>query len=816
MIRNYYLIAMRSLLRNRVHSAITISGLGLGVACCLLIALFVRDEWTYDKFHSNAGRIFRVYVKEDWGENQQFFNTVTPLPMGPALKANFPEVEQQVRLGNIGSQIKAGEEVYSEQVVVAGTEFFEVFDFPSLSGDPAAAMKSQDGVILTERQAQKYFGQSSALNQPLSVQLGEKFEEFVVRAVVKDLPSNSSVRFDVLISDLNYPKLYSERLITSSWFNTMVETYVLLREGTDPASLTAKFPSVFRTILGEEEFTKSKYGPGLQALTDIHSNTAFPVGIAKVSNPRYAYILAAIAGLILFVACINFVTLSVGHSLARAREVGIRKAVGAQRSQLLGQFLGEAILTTFVSSLLGIFLALLTLPRFNVLSGKALAMHFDTFTMLTMLFLLLIIGVLAGSYPALVLSGIKPVAIFRGQLKTGGDKQSLRKLLVGFQLILCVFLISSTLVMRSQLNFIRNKNLGFSKEQLIAVPVQVPRVGGLKDRIMSGFEKIELLKAELSKYPEILQVSGSSHEFGKGAWTQIGYTDEKGTYRNFNLNIVDAGFVPTLAIRMKEGRNFSNSNPSDARRAVLVNEAFLKDLGWTDGAGKRMPGKFIDHEIIGVVSDFNFASLYNRVEPLVMVINPEIALSGSENISIDNSPIPKLMVRVAAGKITEALDHMKATWEKVSAGSTWQFSFVDESLAQQYRSDTNLGSIVSVATALAILIGAMGLYALASLAMQGRTKEISIRKVMGATEESLLFLVSRDYLLMVVVCLLLSAPATILVMNKWLTTFEYRVSIGWSIFAFAGGLALVIVVIAIGYHTLKAVWSHPADTLKYE
>ena len=415
MLRNYLKIALRSLWRSKLHSLINILGLSLGVVCCILIVLFVRDEWTFDQFHTKSDRIYRVYVYENWGENQEFFNTVTPVPMGPTLKESFPEVEKQVRILPLGTQVKIDDYQYTEQVLIGGQDFFDVFDFELTVGDPNA-LRGKSNVVITERIAKKYFGETNPIDKVISIQLGENFEEFTVKMVTADVPTNSSIQYDILLSDLNLNKIYDERTITSGWFNVNPETYVLLQEGTDPKQLEAKFPSLFKTILGEEDFKKSKYAPGLQLITDIHLNTDFPVGVAPVNNPRYSYILAAIALLILVVACINFVTLSVGRSLKRGKEVGIRKVVGAQRSQLITQFIGEALIVTLVSLIIGVVLAAMGLNAFNALAGKQLIFPWNGFLSMVMLSLLTVIGLIAGSYPAFVLSAFKPISILKGGL----------------------------------------------------------------------------------------------------------------------------------------------------------------------------------------------------------------------------------------------------------------------------------------------------------------------------------------------------------------------------------------------------------------
>jgi putative ABC transport system permease protein len=691
-----------------------------------------------------------------------------------------------------------------------------VFDFDIVMGT-RDALRSRHGVVINETTARNYFGDANPIDKTMSIVLGESFVDFSVKAVVADLPSNSSIRFYILISDLNYPKLYSSHILTSAWFNITPETYVLLREGVDPNALVRKFPPVFKTILGEEEFNQSRYTPGLQPLTSIHLDTDFPVALAEVNDPRYSYILAGIALLILLVACINFVTLAVGRSIKRAKEVGIRKVVGALRKQLVAQFIGEAMIVTFISLGIGFVLAFLTLPIFNDLANKRLVFLPDVFAVLLAAVLLLIIGVFAGSYPAFVVSGFKPIEAVKGRIDASHGKIGLRKILVGIQLILSIFLISSTLLMRQQLDFLQNKNLGFNREQLVVVPLNITRTGRLPDRIKAGFDLTERFKLALAAIPEVVSVSGSGHDFGHGNWTSVGYTDEHGTYRTFNVNFVDENYAETLQMSFLAGRNFSSQSTSDARRAVIINEAFAKGYDWSDPIGKRIPGNdFPDHQVIGVVKDFNFESLYTKVAPLMLTMNPDIPLSGAENINIGYPPIPKLIVRIAPGDIVGTIDKIKGYWAAICPGDEFGFSFVDQALNQQYRSDINLGKIVSIATLLAVVIGCLGLYALASLAMQNRTREISIRKVMGASEQSLLVLLSRDYIFLIGVCLLLSIPMTWYLMSHWLESFEYRVAISWKIFALAGCLSLTITFVTISYQAIKTAWTRPAETLKYE
>ncbi len=815
MISHYTKVAIRTLWRSKAHTLINIMGLSLGILCCILISLFVRNEWTFDTFHSKAKNIYRVYARENWGENQEFFNTVTPFPMGPALKDNFPEVVSQVRIHSMGTQSRIADKVYAEQVTVGGKEFFKVFDFKLVQGDLSRALDDQQTIVITEKAALKYFGSASPIEQVIALQLGDRWEDFVVKAVVEDIPSNSSIHFDLLISDANYPRLFSPRML-NAWFSINPETYVLLSDGVNPRELEKKFPALFKSLLGEEDYNNSHYVAGLQPLTSIHLDTSFPVGLAPVGNPAYVYILAAIALLILVIACINFVTLSVGRSLKRAREVGIRKVVGAARSQLIGQFIGEAMVVTIISLVIGVVAARLALPLFNSLAGKELVFNTDQFLVLITLSLMLVIGLMAGSYPALVLSAFRPMVILKGA-SPSGSKQTLRKVLVGVQLTLSIFLIASTMIMRDQLQFLQSKDLGFNKEQLAVIPLNVKAAGRPMARIVAGFELAEQFKSELVRIPGIASVCTSSHDFGNGAWTNVGFTDEKSVYQNFTMNVVDDEYIKTLKMTMVQGRNFSDSIPSDKRRAVIVNESMAKLFGWTDAVGKKIPGKgFPDHEVIGVVKDFNFSSLYTSVGPLALVEDSSLILGGAENVNVDNSPVPKLIVRLEPGNMAVTIGEIQKVWDKITNGEEFTFTFADEALARQYRNDQNLGRVISVAALLAILIGSLGLYGLASLAMQNRIKEIGIRKVMGATQGSLLYLLSREYILLIVICLGVSIPLTVYWMQNWLSIFQYRVPLGWTPFALAGLISLLIAAFAIGYQTIKAAATEPAKTLKYE
>lgn len=816
MLRNYLVTALRSFWRNKIDSLINVTGLALGICCCILIALFLRDEWTFDHFHSKATSIYRGYVKENYGENQQFFNTVTPFPLAETLKNNFAEVESAVRIHPMDGEVRIAGQQFNENVTITDKDFFHVFDFRAIAGSTESVLTDPANVVLTRRMAEKYFGDpASAINKTISIRLGDNFEDFTVKAVTENVPGNSSIQYDFLVPSANLSRLYSEQLLNSAWFNVLPETYVLLKPGTDPAALMQKFPPLWKSILGDD-YQKSNYFVGLQPLTDIHLDKEFPAGIAPVNNPQYSYILAAVAALILFLACINFVTLSVGRTLTRAKEVGIRKVVGAVRNQIISQFIGEAMLITLAALLVGFAVASMCLPAFNDIASKSLALEVTPFTIEICAGLLLVIGLMAGSYPAFFLSGFRPVMILKGKLQ-GNNSQTLRKILVGIQLVFSIFFVSSALIMMNQLEYLQNKDLGFHKDQTLVLQLTPPQPGaGLRDRLKSTFERAQLFKNEFARIPTVRSVCAASHDFGNGSWVEVGYTDEKGTYRTFSVNVIDEVFIPNMGIRIVEGRNFSG-NEADARRGIIVNESFVREYGWTSPVGQRIPGKgFPDHEIIGVVKDFNYASLYTTVKPLVLTMNMPVVLEGIENISFDNSPTPKLFLKLASENIEQSIKDIEGVWKRLVPGDDFAFSFIDQAMEKQYRSDQNLARIVQIATVLSMVIGGLGLYALASLTMQSRVREISIRKVLGATAESLFVILSRDYVMIIVISLLVSIPFTIIFMRKWLESFEYRIAVTWEVFALAGMIALLTGLLTITYHAIRLMRAQPGETLKSE
>jgi len=815
MVRNYIKIALRNLWRNKVNSTINIFGLAIGIASCILIMLFVKDELTFDKFHSKSHRIYRAWVLEDYGGEKIFFNSVSPYILVPTMTETFPEIEKAIRYGTFVDLVRNGDQAFSETVNTADPGFFEIFDFKLIKGQTANVLEDQNNVVITESTATKYFGSEDPIGKSLEIRFSNEYRIFNVTTVVEDPPANSSIRFGIIVSDLNN-KLLMRPAAQTNWFNVNVESYLLLKEGVNVKDFEAKIPSMVKSVMGTE-YVEGQYTIGLQPITDIHLNPDIPVGFSVVSDPKYVYILSAIAILILVVGCINFMTLSIGKSVARAKEVGVRKVVGAMRQQIIQQFMGEAIIITFFSLIISVGLVLLNLPLFNQLSGKNLVLDLNIFNLVSILSLTLLVGIIAGGYPAIMLSGFKPISILKGSLKVGRGKQGLRKSMVTFQFVLSIFLIASTLIMQGQLNFLQNKNLGYDKEHMLVVQLNVPAQGRFLQRIDKGFELTNQFKNELEGESTILAISAASHTMGTGGWLGVSYTDNNDKYWAFTMNFVDADYIKTMGMEIITGRDFSKDIQADERRSVIVNEAFVEQFGWEVPIGQKLPGNnFGDHEIIGVVKNFNFNSLHGLVPPLLMSIGNTSILRGIDDTGLGTSPIPKLLVKTTGKDLQNSIARVKTAWNKIIPNEEFDFTFMDQTIAAQYQQEQNLGKIVSIASILAIVIGSLGLLGLAVLTMVSKVKEISLRKILGASERTILLMLSKDYVYLVFIAVLIASPITYYFMDKWFESFEYRVLIGIEVFLIAGGIALLVALFTISFQTIKASLTKPVHSLKYE
>ncbi len=803
MFRNYLKVAWRYLLRYKQYTIINILGLAVGITCCILIMLFVRSELSYDRFHSNADRLYRVWQHEK-AEGQDFINTVTPIPMAAALQSTYPEVESACRVYLFNSLVKLNNNSFNESITMVDSTFFKMFDFKLLEGNKANPFPTANSVILTATTARKYFDNANAIGKTIEIPLGDEKTVFTVAGIAESSPEESSIKYDMLILYSNAKFVFNPRML-QNWFNIFNETYVLLRKNVNPAELEKKFPSMMKQQLGED-YGKEDFTIHLQPITNIHLNTSLPAGNQPTSDPKYTYILATIGILILLVACINFITLSIGRSTSRALEVGVRKALGAERRQLIRQFWGEALLMTLIAVVLGLMTAVLLLQPFNRLIERNVVIHFDLLFIVFCTLLTGIIGLIAGIYPAIILSGFNPVEVLKGKLNLKNNAGFFRRALITGQFVASIVMVICTIVIGEQMQYLQNKDLGYNKEHVIVVPTNKNR----KD----GFALAQLYKNELQKHPEVLDVSAAAFSLAETPWATLGFKDNKNIYRSFRFNQVDPYFIDAMKIRMAQGRSFQPNNTADINNSLIVNEALVKEFGIKDPVGKKF-SKYTQ-TIIGVMKDFNYESLHTLVEPLVLSLNGDTMMRQSSDVSFAVSPQPRISVRLKPGNVSYDINMLKRAWAAVAPNQDFEYHFLDEALATSYSQEQKMSTIVKLASFLSIFIACMGLFGLATLTVARLTKEIGIRKVLGANIGSIVKLLSNDFVLLVIIASLIAFPVAWWAMQNWLSDFAYRITISWWVFIVAAAAAVAIALITVSVQAIKAAIANPVKSLRTE
>ncbi len=801
MLKNYIKIAFRNLKRNRIFSFINIFGLSIGLACCILIMLFVNSELSYDSFHKNTDRIFRISLFENYAEDDQHFNSITSASLGPLLKDYFPEIENYIRVSVLQGQVSYGARSFPENYHLTDPDFFSVFNFPLIEGNPEKVLADPNSVVITESYAKKYFGDSNPVGKTLTIKLDEKPEDFVVAAVAKDVPDNSSVKFNIVIPFQKMKEIFSEQALHSLTI-ILCETYVFTSTGITGKQMEAKTPSLIKSIAGID------YRPGelnllFQPIEDIHLDTSFPVGLEPISSPVYSYVLSIIGLFILLIAIINFVTLSISKSASRAGEVGIRKVVGANRKQLINQYWGESLLLVLISSIVGLFVVELTLPFFNTLVGKNLQLSYGPETILIFLSIILLTGLASGIYPAIVLSSFNPIQALKGKMKFGG-RSTIRQVMVGGQFTISVILITGTIAVFNQIEFVKNKNLGFDKENVLVIPAKLS--------IDEIFKTSDLLKNELSKNENVASTSVALTPLGK-KWSMIGFDMPDGSYKRFYLNTVDYDYLKTTGIKLLRGRDFSKNFSTDYDEAVIVNEAFIKQFNLQNNVNGKMPGNFVN-KIIGVVKDFNFESLHSEVKPAVIALNYKPIFQAANDIDPDFEPA--FLVRIKSGEIKSTLEYIKNTWNKVVPDVPYEGTFLNDSIEKQYRSEEQLTTIIIASSVLSILITCLGLLGLSLLIILQKKKEIGIRRMLGASVASIYKMLSKEFLWLIIASQFIGMPVSYYLINKWLEGFAYRIEVGLIIFIIAAFITISIALVTISYQSIKAATENPVNSLRYE
>ena len=789
MLKNYLKIALRNLKRNPGSSFINISGLAIGVVCCALIGLYIQDELRFDRFHRQADNIYRVVAERGEG-NDTHLSANTSYPIVPQMKADFPEIAVATRMRRMFQPIvQVGDQRFREERFFGvDSTFFEVFSFPLLSGDPRTVLDAPDAVVITEETAQRYFGDENPMGQTLTYQTGNTPVDFTVTGVLQNLPHNSHVHFDFLgrIDHLNGP--------FGRW-QVFVQNYsfVLLPEQARAASLEAKLPSFVDRHVRAELEPGEVFNLFLQPLTDIHLYSDLQSEVEPNGSITFVYLFAAIAFFILLIACANFVNLTTARAMQRAREVGVRKAVGAHRLQLVRQFLSESVMLSFLALLAAVLLLWIVLPTFNSLSDRTLHLGFGHGLLLTGF--ALVTGFLAGMYPAFYLSAFRPSATLKGVATSGRRGASARKGLVVFQFVVSIALLVCTGTVYEQMQYVRGKNLGFAKEHIIVVPID-GRTGA----------RAEALTRALEEHPTVVRASASMLIPSTQLWTynvrQANQQENMGT----GFYKVDHAFVETYGLQLRAGRAFDPELASDSTDAFMVNEEAARRLGYT--LPEAILGKTLffgdgsrSGQVIGVLADFNVESLHAPIEPIVFFIDQDFNY---------------LSVRVRADNLDETLGFLQDRLAAFAPHLPFDYSFVDERFDALHRADARLGHIFSVFAALAIFIACLGLFGLATFTTQQRTKEIGVRKVLGASGPSIVALLSKDFLRLVVLAFVVACPLAYFAMRQWLNAFAYHIDISGWIFLIAGSLTLAIALLTVSYQAVKAALADPVKSLRYE
>ncbi len=801
MLRNYLKIAYRNIRKNAGHSLINIAGLAVGMACCVLIMLFVFDELSYDRFNENCDRTWRVTRK--WFNADGVVNLhlghVAP-PIGPLLKNDFPEILHSVRMIQTEGLLVNHGPVYFEEdrFFFAEEDIFDVFSFEMTAGDPSTALVEPFTVVITTDTARKYFGAEDPVGKSITIAASGRSGDLRVSGIVEPLPAASHFHPDFLGSFKTYEAIVGDEELRS-WSSNNYATYLLMPPGYDIGRLEARLDDFMDRHMSPGISAQTKLE--LQALKDIHLRSHLDSEIEANGDIKYVIIFSMVAFFVLLVACVNFMNLATARSAGRAREVGLRKVVGARRAQLVRQFLGESVLTAVVSLIVALGFVLLALPAFNRFVGRELALNVAQNGSLVLFLagIAVFVGIVSGLYPALYLSGFRPVRVLKGLPGGGASGLSLRKALVVFQFAISIVLIVCVGIVSGQLRFMRTKDLGFAKEHVVVLPSSPAMIINLE-----GF------KTRLLQNPDILSVSAAKRvPSGRlldsaGARLLTGEERESIDFRIANL-LVDHDYIPTYGIEMAAGRNFSKEMGTDATQAFIINEAAARRIGWSspeEAVGQGFEYGRRSGQIIGVVRDFHFESLHEEIAPIVMYLS--------------RSDMARISVRIAPRDIPRTLAHLEEVWAEMRPNRPFSYFFVDERFDRLYKSEETLGRIFRTFAWLSVGIGCLGLFGLASYSAERRTKEIGIRKVLGASPAGIAALLSREFTRWVLVANLVAWPVAYFVMSRWLRNFAYRADIGLGTFVLAGALALVIAFLTVSYQAVKAALTDPVRSLRYE
>lgn len=794
MLRNYFITAFRNFLRSRAYSLINIAGLSLGLATAMLIMLYIKDEVSYDRFHTNANQIYRIFAEATSPQGETRRMGITGDVQGPLFTSKIPEIKSFVRVSGGQADIKNGATISTSKLLSVDTNFLNIFSFPLLSGNPQTALLETNSVVLSEEAAKKYFGSTAVLGKTLLMKRGDKFEDFVITGVAKKCPQNSSLQFDILLPRKASPEMEHGN---QRWNSFYLNTYVLLNEHADISAVEAKMTQAFEDDAPEiarqmqaATHGKSNGGYRLQPFTDLHLNNNIDRSdISGASNQTYSFILSCIAFFILLIACINFVNLTIARSLKRAKEIGVRKVMGGNRKQLMIQLLGESSLLCILAFGVAMIILQLAIPVFNGLADKNITFShmFDVKLLVGYLVLLLATSGLAGFYPAMVLSGYNPVTALYGRFSFS-SKNYLQKTLVVIQFSLASFLICATLVIFSQFTYLTTKQLGYDDSNLVLVN-------------KAGLTRSEarLFREELMKYPNMLGVAAKDNGYAFNGGTING--DSAIGFANV---AIDESYIPLLKIPLLKGRNFSTGYPSDSSSAVIVNESFVKKAGWKEPIGQQvMMNGTEKYQVIGVVKNYHYQSLNQEIGPELF------SLKGPDGLGM-------AYIKITANSEIASLANIEKVFKQLFPLAPYSFEFKDQENRKNYEVEARWKQIMLAAAVFTIFISCIGLFGLSVFYAEKRTKEIGIRKVLGASVGRVVAILSMDFLKLIAIALLISIPLAWIMADKWLQNYPYRITLSGFMFALEALLVILIALATISFQSIKAAMADPVKSLRSE
>ena len=807
MLKNYFKIAFRLLVKQKTYAFINIFGLAIGIAFCVLLLLYVRDELTFDSQHENGDRIARVVQEQR--ENDGSIKSAQPwmpYPLGKALENDISGVEAAIRLFDRSVIVRSGDKILEENALFADPSFLSAFTYPLIEGTTETAFPNENGLVISRKTAVKYFGDQPAVGKSLEFRFNQVYEEVVITGVVEDIPGNNSVQFDILLPFDLLPQKY-DWIQTDQWNASSFYVYVLLDKGADLARVESLLPEFRRKYFPDDELTAHRKDGSwtnaldpvtyhFQPLREIHLDPSVKSGLASPSNPMYSWILAGIALTILILACINFTTLSIGRSASRTREIALRKVVGAQRMQLIGQFGGEAALMSFVALGLGFLLSAVLLPTFNQLANKELTFGGSGAWMIPvgLIGLGILVALLSGFYPSMVLSRFQPTDMLRKQSRLGGSHR-LTTGLVLFQFTLSIALIAGTSIMSRQMRYLQTVDIGYDKDHVVLVSAN----GTDSEQFLSR------MRTELQDQPDIEGVTAMTNAFSHG-WSSNGWTYKDRQVSAYVYRI-ETNFLGVMGIPLTEGRNFDPQRSLDSTRSVIVNEAMVRTLELADPVGQPLygfgGGENGDATIVGVVKDFNFLSLHEEVLPMVFILDPRYSIG-------------EVLIQIRPENIQATIQKIQNVWDQHAPEIPFQYSFLDDDLNKQYQSEARWSKIIFYSAIFAVLIACLGLFGLASLSVASRTKEIGIRRVMGANTASIAALLSKGFIRIVIVAVAFAIPITWIAASKWLDNFAFRIDIGFWVFVISALLAISVALLTVSFQTIRAAGANPIESLKVD